>query len=296
MSTMNIGEEGFWWFVGIVENRDDPKKMGRVQVRIHNIHSDKKTILPTENIPWAVPLMPITSSSAGQVGTSPTGIQVGSSVFGFFMDGRSAQNPVIVGTFPGIPGNDMQKHDVPPEAREINKITKAVVGSEPATAYAARYPYNKVTRTERGHVVEVDDTPGKERLHVFHASGTYVEIASDGRLVIKGVGDRYDITVNNNDVYVGGNINLTVNGNITANVKGNVSATVGGSTTIKCPTTTIDGDLVVTGQASIQKGMGITGSSGGATVAISGNMIVTGDITAPAFHGIADKALDGLDN
>lgn len=271
MSTMNIGEEGFWWFVGVVENRNDPKKMGRVQVRIHNIHSDKKTILPTENIPWAVPLMPITSASSGQVGTSPTGITVGSTVFGFFLDGRSAQNPVIAGTFPGIPGNDIARHDVASEAREQNRVVKALVGPEPASPYAAKYPYNKVTKTEGGHVVEIDDTPGRERLHVFHKSGTYVEIDQTGRLVIKGVGDRFDITIKDNNVHVGGNVNLMV--------RGNVNATVSGTTTWKCPTNTIDGNLSVTGNVEVQ-----------------GTIQSAGDMAAPAFHGVADKALDGLDN
>lgn len=310
MSTMNMGEEGFWWFMGVVENRDDPKKLGRVQVRIHNIHSDKQTILPTENIPWAVPLMPITSASSGQVGTSPTGIKVGSAVFGFFLDGRSAQNPVIVGTFPGIPGNDVNKHDVASEAREVNKITKTPVGPEPASPYAAKYPYNKVTRTESGHVIEVDDTPGKSRLHVYHKSGTYIEVDEVGRLVIKGVDNRFDVTVKDNNMYVGGNINLTVKGNVTAAIDGNVTATiggsvnatVGGSTMWKCPTNTIDGNLTVTGHATIQRGLSVTGSSGGAAASITGNMNVqgtiqsSGDMTAPAFHGVADQALDGLDN
>lgn len=296
MSTMNIGEEGFWWFMGVVENRDDPKKMGRVQVRIHNIHSEKKSILPTDEIPWAVPLMPITSASSGQVGTSPTGIAVGSAVFGFFMDGRSAQNPVIVGTFPGIPGNDIQKHDVASEAREINKVTKSLVGPEPTSAYAARYPYNKVTKTESGHVVEIDDTPGKERLHVFHKSGTYVEIDQVGRMVIKGVNDRFDITVKDNNVYVGGNINLTVKGNVSATISGSVNATVSGSTTWKCPTNTIDGNVTITGHTTIQKGLSVTGSSGGAAAAISGNMSVSGSVTAPAFHGVADRAIEADDN
>lgn len=242
MSTMNIGEEGFWWFMGVVENRDDPKKLGRLQVRIYNIHSEKKTILPTSNIPWAVPLMPITSASSAQVGTSPTGIAVGSTVFGFFMDGRSAQSPVIVGTFPGIPGNDVQRHDVPAEAREINQVKKTAVGPEPSTPYAARYPYNKVTKTERGHVIEIDDTPGKERLHVFHTSGTYVEIDNNGRMVIKGVNDRFDVTVQDNNVYVGGNVNLTVKGNVSATVDGNVNMNVGGSYTLAA-----GGDVTITG-------------------------------------------------
>lgn len=233
MTTMNIGEEGFYWFLGTVENRDDPKKMGRVQVRIHNIHSDKKTILPTESIPWAIPMLPITSASSEQIGVSPTGIRVGSAVFGFFMDGRSAQTPVIIGTFPGIPGNDVAKHDVPPEAREINKIAKKAVGPEPASAYAAKYPHNKVTRTEGGHVIEIDDTPGKERLHVFHKSGTYVEIDKDGRMVTKVAGDNFEIIAKNDTVHIVGNLTLTVQGNVNMKVDGNMSTQVGGSYNVK---------------------------------------------------------------
>ena len=302
MTTLNIGEEGFFWFLGTVENTNDPKKMGRLQVRIHNIHSDKKAILPTESIPWAVPLMPITSASLSGVGTSPTGIEVGSAVFGFFMDGRSAQTPVIVGSFPGIPDNDVAKHDVAPEAREINKVVKTLVGPEPSSSYAARYPFNKVIRTKTGHVIEIDDTPGKERIHVFHKSGSYMEINEAGRTVIKSVGDRFEIDVKDNNVYVGGSVNLTVKGNVVADITGNVSAKVGGSTTWKCAQNTIDGNVTITGHTQIQKGLSVTGSSGGASASIDGNVEVqgtiqaSGDITAPAFHGVADAALDGLDN
>lgn len=302
MSTMNIGEEGFWWFLGVVENRDDPKKMGRVQVRIYNIHSDKQSILPTSDIPWAVPLMPITSASSSTVGTSPTGISVGSTVFGFFMDGRSAQNPVIIGTFPGIPGNDVARHDVAPEARGINKVVKSKVGPEPNSPYQARYPFNKVTRTEGGHVIEIDDTPGKERVHVFHKSGSYVEIDNTGQTVHKSIGDRYEIDVKDNNVYVGGDVNLTVKGNVVANISGSVNATVGGTTTWKCAQNTIDGNVTITGHTQIQRGLSVTGSAGGPTTAITGTVSVagtiqsSGDITAPAFHGVADAAIDGLDN
>jgi len=36
MTTHTMGEEGFRWFFGIVEDREDPKKIGRVRVRIYN--------------------------------------------------------------------------------------------------------------------------------------------------------------------------------------------------------------------------------------------------------------------
>ena len=28
-----MGKDGFQWFVGVVEDRDDPKRMGRLNVR-----------------------------------------------------------------------------------------------------------------------------------------------------------------------------------------------------------------------------------------------------------------------
>ena len=34
---------------------------------------------------------------------------------------------------------------------------------EPEPAYNAKYPFNKVTESEAGHVMEIDDTPGGER-------------------------------------------------------------------------------------------------------------------------------------
>ena len=263
MSTMNIGEEGFWWFFGVVESIDDPKKMGRVQVRVHNIHSEKKTELPTTELPWAVPMLPITSAGTKWVGASPTGIMVGSNVFGFFVDGRAAQHPVLIGTMPGIPDNNEALHDVAPEARELNRVNKQPVAPEPASAYRAKYPHNKVTRTTSGHVIEIDDTPGAERIQVYHKSGTYVEIDQTGRTVLKSAGDQFNISVKNNTMYVGGNLNIEVKGNAV----------------ITAPKTTINGALEVKGPFSA--------ASGGS---VSGSLTVTGSVTSPVFHGLADRA------
>ena len=35
MTTKNLGAEGFSWWFGVVEDREDPQKLGRVKVRIH---------------------------------------------------------------------------------------------------------------------------------------------------------------------------------------------------------------------------------------------------------------------
>ena len=100
MTTRNLGADGFRWFIGVVEDRDDPDQLGRVRVRAHGIHGD--TIqAPTDTLPWAPMLMPTTSASLKFVGQTPTGIQVGSTVVGFFIDGNEATLPVIFGVLPG---------------------------------------------------------------------------------------------------------------------------------------------------------------------------------------------------
>jgi hypothetical protein len=79
MATQSAGEEGFRWFLGVVVDRNDPEKQGRVRVRIYNVHGDEVET-PTKTIPWAVILMPGFSSSLKEVGVSATGLQVGSTV------------------------------------------------------------------------------------------------------------------------------------------------------------------------------------------------------------------------
>ena len=68
----------FHWFIGIVEDRNDPRGMGRLKVRIFGDHTEDKTKIATEDLPWAQVMMPVTSASLGGVGSSPTGIVQGS--------------------------------------------------------------------------------------------------------------------------------------------------------------------------------------------------------------------------
>lgn len=64
----------------------------------------------------------------------------------------------------------------------------------PVDIYAAVYPYNKVMASESGHIIEIDDTPEHERIHIFHRSGTFDEMQPNGDRVMKTFGNSYRIT------------------------------------------------------------------------------------------------------
>ena len=63
--------------------------------------------------------------------------------------------------------------------------------SEPRGRAAPQYPHNKVYQSPSGHCIEVDDTPGAERIMIFHMSGSFIEMHSDGDVVIKAHKDLY---------------------------------------------------------------------------------------------------------
>lgn len=90
-----LGLNGFVWWIGVVENRLDPLGLGRVQVRIFGHHTENKIHIPTEDLPWAQPIVPFDSTTK-----PPTESQW---LFGFFIDGKSAQIPYYMGVIPGIP-------------------------------------------------------------------------------------------------------------------------------------------------------------------------------------------------
>jgi len=93
-----FNRDGFNWWIGVVEDRMDPEQCGRVRVRIYGYHTDDKTFLPTRDLPWAIPILPITSASTSGVGSAPLGPVTGTWVIGFFLDGEDMQQPAIFGT------------------------------------------------------------------------------------------------------------------------------------------------------------------------------------------------------
>jgi hypothetical protein len=95
-----LGLSGFVWWVGVIETRVDPLGIGRCQVRIFGWHTDDKSALPTSDLPWAHPMLPINTSKSFQVP------RIGDWIVGFFMDGESGQMPIMMGVLPGILANN----------------------------------------------------------------------------------------------------------------------------------------------------------------------------------------------
>lgn len=86
-----IGENGFEniaWFIGLVEDNDDNN--GRVRVRAYGFHPPiPDGMVETTDLPWA---------HVVRHSKVVTPFDKGDLVVGFFMDGRDAQHPVVIGT------------------------------------------------------------------------------------------------------------------------------------------------------------------------------------------------------
>ena len=262
------GRANFIWWIGVVEDRNDPLKLGRCRVRCVGWHAEDKMQLPTEMLPWAMVTYPINN-------TNTYAPKEGDMVFGFFTDGEAAQDPIIMGTMPGLaikPGNrqnafsdgrteaELATAPVKPsetstlyprrldepstsrlarndadfpspinESKAANRANKV----EPNSYYAAIYPYNNVYESESGHAMEFDDTKGAERIHLYHRSGSYVEWGPAGDRSERIQRDKFSVVIGDDSVYVQGNVNLFVDGNVTAQIGGNVTADIGGNATMQ---------------------------------------------------------------
>lgn len=91
----------FKWFVGVVENCSDPEEIGRVKVRCYGVHPLDEVKCPTDDLPWATVMSPTTHANLRGLRSEVHGLAVGSTVVGFFLDGESAQSPLVIGSIAG---------------------------------------------------------------------------------------------------------------------------------------------------------------------------------------------------
>ena len=331
-----MGLDGFVWFVGVVEDRNDPDQLGRVRARCLGFHTEDLVKLPTADLPWAHVMHPTTDPAMHGMGITPSFLVEGGWVVGFFRDSKEKQQPIVIGTLPGVPksaadptkGFNDPRHqdstqlndgglrqyaaqtekdgttsnpdygpyplgaseDIPEEeesgifsrnsghtfgesdtnrlargktsethgALETRRSLKTAsipiavkptlskihdgateetrgtwdepnpkgIESDASPYKSATYPYNHVYESEAGHIFEIDDTPGGERLNREHKSGTFEEIHPKGDKVVKVIGDNYEIIAGTSNVFIGAAkgsgdvLNLTVNGNVRELIKG----------------------------------------------------------------------------
>jgi len=306
-----MGKDGFSWFVGVVEDRNDPAQLGRVRVRVLGRHSDDLTKIKTTDLPWAHVMHPVTDPSMQGLGHTPSFLTQGSWVVGFFRD-TEAQQPVIMGSLPGIPedsanpnegfndprGDGSSQNDYkgtpkygpyPGEIKhsghetgepDTNRLARGAASEEHKSLIDRRderlngdpndddgdatgvhfatkpflenvsdeavkdereyweepepkgidedadpyisgvYPYNHVFESESGHITEVDDSPGAERLFRQHMAGTFEEIHPNGDMVTKIMGNNFEIVIGHENIVIKGNQNITVEGDVRHLIKG----------------------------------------------------------------------------
>ena len=329
------------YLYGIVEDRNDPLKVGRVRVRVHGVHTDDKSKIASPDLPWSHVIMPATTAGLGGFGIQHSLVE-GTTVFGFFRD-EDMQDFVVMGVQQGISQqgyketitdelilrdidkgfNDPRRKTEadysgtndglnPPssparpnslslslekspqllkdagityggagskrvefteadkelpyyplvkDATDVNVFTTgdAKYDSRDMSDYITNaksnatpmYPFNKALYTESGHIVELDDTRGNERISVEHRTGTFYEIDADGNEIHRVVNDNYTVICKDNDLFVGGNVTVRVVGDAKIHANGKVD--------IKGYN---DGKIDVSGKLELSAGDNITLKSG----------------------------------
>lgn len=91
--------------IGVIESNDDPMGLGRCRVRIFGIHTEDKTQLPTDMLPWATLLAPNLGMS------SAAGLLPGSWVLIDYYDNHK-QMPIMMGGVGNLPSYDQPCSDI----------------------------------------------------------------------------------------------------------------------------------------------------------------------------------------
>jgi Gp5 N-terminal OB domain len=298
----SIGREGFIWWMGVVEDRMDPDQLGRVRVRCFGWHTEDKTLIPTDALPWAHPVHSVNVPSS----YTP---REGDWCVGFFLDGESAQQPVILGVLTGSPKEPAKAetgfHDpagIYPKRinestmnrfirgrtdgtvhetrqRTLKKGVKSIGVSwdEPAPTFAPQYPFNFSIESESGHAFELDDTKDNERVHLAHRNGSFIEWDAAGNRVQKIVKDSYTIIAGSDYVVIDGACNVTVKGNCSLKVSGVLAAEA------KTITLNASGDVKIKAGGKLKLESGATTdikASGAMKVGSGGKLSLKGKSTA----------------
>jgi hypothetical protein len=133
-----LGEHFKWWIGQIADDstwRDNilpgkfesknqvPGHGYRYKVRIIGLHDQGETEIPSDQLPWAQVMYPVTGGGGQANAGATANLRQGMFVFGFFLDGMDQQVPVIM----GVLGNNIQTKLAPTIGD--NKVTNNNPGS-----------------------------------------------------------------------------------------------------------------------------------------------------------------------
>ena len=108
-----VGRDGFIWWIGQIASENEwvaniPGKRTpttsdhkgfdyRYKVRIMGYHTADNEALTDTDLPWASVMMPVTAGSGSRAASQSPNLSQGDFVYGFFLDGEDAQQPIIIG-------------------------------------------------------------------------------------------------------------------------------------------------------------------------------------------------------
>jgi len=319
------GQDGFVWFTGVVEDRNDPTKLGRVRVRCVGYHTDDKIKIPTEDLPWAWVLQTVHTPSMNGMGHTPGFLVEGTWVMGFFRDPDTLQEPIIMGSLPGVPEklgdpnkgfNDPNRRETNPELDGYNTSVYPRTTGEPDTNRLARNfeVQDTIVGDKKAKVVEgirsADGTTYDEptttynavypKNHVFESeSGHIVEyddssgVERVAQYTMPGTFYEVDAAGNRVDKVVSNDYHL-VSGNNHEHIQGDMHLTVEGTLNIKCKAFNIEVTDDYTEDVGGNQTIKIEGSR---TTDINGSVFnVYNDSFDESIHGNIDLRYGAEDN
>lgn len=167
--------EGRWYgmYRALVSDNNDPKKWNRIRVECPEIYGAGNTS------PWCEPVGLPGSDSYQGFSWVP---EIGAVVWVMFEEGDSDYPLYTSGPWfddtTGLPQHAKGDTDDSDSSSLTPKGKGA--GFIPASTAQPQYPNCRVMKSVAGHMLEFDDTPGKERVQLFHKSGAHIEFLQDG--------------------------------------------------------------------------------------------------------------------
>lgn len=268
-----------------VVNNNDPRRLGRIKVECPDLFGSGIS-------EWAMPCFPFYGGrDCGFISIPPIGSMVWVECEEGYLDHLIYTGGFFDEVDDGHKSDGSLAEEDPEYQEDISAAPAHAKGfydgsdsggvkgkyNVPETSFEGRYPNVTVLQTPSGHMFEMDDTSGAERIQIHHKSGSHIEILPDGTVHIisaskiltrstfndefvdtnKSVvigSDKSEQVIGNSDTAINGNLTHSVLGDVTSSY-GSVEATLSGVLSVDCSALlgnvaglldmSIGGDLVV---------------------------------------------------